>query len=167
MNGKCAGACALALVLLSPTTEAQTSGSLDGAVWLAGDWVLVDSGRCVEEHWTAPSANSMVGAGRTVKDGRTTSFEFMRIEARADGIFFVAQPGGRAPIDFKLAGDPGSDLVFLNPGHADHLTRVIYRHGDGDSLNARVEGADAGKPFAVDYAYRRASTGERACAVAK
>ena len=106
MNGKCAGACALALVLLSPTTEAQTSGSLDGAVWLAGDWVLVDSGRCVEEHWTAPSANSMVGAGRTVKDGRTTSFEF-------------------------------------------------------------VEGADAGKPFAVDYAYRRASTGERACAVAK
>ena len=102
-----------------------------------------------------------------MKDGRTTSFEFMRIEARADGIFFVAQPGGRAPIDFKLAGEPGSDLVFLNPGHADHLTRVIYRHGGNDTLNARVEGEDAGKTFAVDYPYRRASARERACTVAK
>ena len=42
---------------------------------------------------------------RTVAGGRTTSFEFMRIEARADGIYYVAQPGGRPPVDFKLASE--------------------------------------------------------------
>jgi Domain of unknown function (DUF6265) len=171
MNGGVIGACAVALTLsaalpLSAGQSAKGTG-LDGAAWLAGDWVLVQGTRCTEEHWTSPSSNMMVGAGRTVVGGRTTSFEFMRIEARADGVYFVAQPGGRPPVDFKLAGEPGSELIFLNPGHADHLTRVVYRRGDGDAMNARVEGADDAKTFAVDYPYHRALARSGACAAEK
>jgi hypothetical protein len=68
--------------------------------WLAGSWHIVSPAQCVEEQWTAPSGNMLVGMSRTVSGGRTTSFEFMRIEARADGIYYVAQPGGKPPVDF-------------------------------------------------------------------
>jgi hypothetical protein len=98
----------------------------------------------------------LVGMSRTVEAGRTISFEFIRIEARADGVFFVAQPGGRPPVDFRLASDPGPELVFLNPGHEDHLKRIIYRRQNADTMIARIEGADFWKSFAVDYPYKRA-----------
>jgi hypothetical protein len=52
--------------------------------WLAGDWQLTTGSQCIEEMWTAPSNNLLVGMSRTVAGGRTTSFEFVRIEARAD-----------------------------------------------------------------------------------
>jgi hypothetical protein len=133
--------------------------TLHDFAWLAGDWQMEAGTRCTEEHWTAASNNLLVGMGRTVAADRTTSFEFMRIEARADGIYFVAQPGGRPPVDFKLASESASELVFVNPGHADHLTKVIYRHDPNDRLTARVEGVDEGKAFAVDYPYHRPPVG--------
>jgi hypothetical protein len=125
--------------------------------WLAGGWETASPARCVEEQWTAPSGNMLVGMSRTVAGGRTTSFEFMRIEARADGIYYVAQPGGRPPVDFKLASESAGELIFVNPGHADRLKRVIYRREAGDRMTARIEGENGGAPFAEDYPYRRAS----------
>ena len=80
----------------------------------------------------------------------------MRIEARADGVYYIAQPGGRPPVDFKLASETASELVFVNPGHADHLKRLVYRQQGSDAVAARVEGEDGGRAFAVDYSYRRA-----------
>ncbi len=124
--------------------------------WLSGDWQLTSGTQCVEEHWTAPSSNMLVGTSRTVEGGRTVAFEFIRIEARADGVFYVAQPNGRPPVDFKLASEPGPELVFVNPGHADHLKRIVYRRQGDAGVAARIEGENGGRPFAVDYPYRRA-----------
>ena len=132
--------------------------SLADVGWLAGDWEMSAGTRCVEEHWTSPSSNLLVGMSRTVEGGRTTSFEFVRIEARADGIYYVAQPGGRPPVDFKLESQVASELVFVNPGHADHLKRIVYRPQADGGLTARIEGEDAGRSFAVDYPYRRSPT---------
>src|SRR6185436_1316256 len=133
--------------------------TLQDLTWLAGGWQLAKGARCIEEHWTRPSSNMLVGASRTVEGGRTVAFEFLRIEARADGIYYVAQPGGRPPVDFKLSTDNASELVFLNPGHADHLKRIIYRRRGDGGLEARVEGEDDGRAFAVDYPYRRSADG--------
>jgi hypothetical protein len=124
--------------------------------WLSGDWQLTSGTRCVEEHWTAPSSNMLVGTSRTVEGSRTVAFEFLRIEARADGVFYVAQPSGRPPVDFKLASELGPELVFVNPGHADHLKRIVYRREGDAGVTARIEGEDGGRPFAVDYRYLRA-----------
>lgn len=129
--------------------------TLQDLAWLAGSWQQTNGARCVEEHWTTPSSNMIVGTSRTVEGGRTTAFEFVRIEARADGVYYVAQPGGRPPVDFKLSTDNAAELVFLNPGHADHLKRIVYRRQADGALAARVEGEDGGRAFAVDYPYRR------------
>lgn len=127
------------------------------AAWLAGDWQMTRGDVCIEEHWTGPSDSGLLGMSRTVQGQRTTDFEFVRIEARADGIFYVAQPGGRPPVDFKLASASDDELVFVNPGHADHLRRIVYRRRGSDGIDARIEGEDGGRPFAVDFPYRRAS----------
>jgi len=129
--------------------------TLKDIAWLAGDWQIVSATQCVEEQWTAPSSNMLLGMSRTVSAGRTTSFEFLRIEARADGIFYVAQPAGKPPVDFKLASDTASELIFVNPEHADHLKKVIYKRGADGNLIARIEGENGGKTFSEDYPYRR------------
>jgi hypothetical protein len=131
-----------------------TAASLQALAWMAGSWELREGARCTEEHWTMPASDTLIGMSRTVENGRTRSFEFMRIEARADGIYYVAQPGGQPPVEFKLSTEPGPELVFVNPGHADHLKRIVYRR-DGDGLSARIEGENNGKAFAVDFPYRR------------
>ncbi len=130
--------------------------SLHDIAWLAGDWEMTRGGECIEEHWTLPSQTSAMGMSRTIRNGSTTAFEFLRIEARSDGVFYVAQPGGRPPVDFALSSAEGRELVFVNPGHADHLKRIVYRRDADDRLTARVEGEDGGRSFVVEYAYRRA-----------
>ena len=49
--------------------------ALQDIAWLAGEWQIASAARCVEEQWTAPSANMLVGMSRTVAGGRTTSFD--------------------------------------------------------------------------------------------
>jgi hypothetical protein len=138
---------------------ADPKPSLDTLGWMAGGWVMMHDGTCTEERWTRPADDSLVGLSRTVANGRTKSFEFMRIEMRSEAVFFVAQPAGRPPVDFKLASSTGSEIVFVNPGNDDHLKRIVYRRSGPDELTARIEGADGGKPFAVDYVYRKSDAG--------
>jgi hypothetical protein len=146
----------------------SAAGNLKGLDWMAGAWELRDGSSCTEEYWTLPSDDTLIGMSRTVDNGRMRSFEFVRIEARADGIYYVAQPAGRPPVDFKLSSEPGTELIFVNPGHADHLKRIIYRR-DGDAgMAARIEGENNGKTFAVDFAYRRApSSASSRCGAVK
>jgi len=124
---------------------------------LAGDWRLTSATACVEEYRTASPANMLVGMSRTVAGGRTTAFEFMRIEARADGIYYAAQPGGRPPVDCELAAESAAELIFVNPGHADRLKKVIDRREADGRLTARIEGENGGNACSEDYPYRRPS----------
>ena len=80
--------------------------------WLAGSWEARDGETCTEEHWFAPADDVAVGVSRTTSNGKTVSYEFMRIEQRPDGIFYVAQPRGKPPFDFKLASDAPTELVL-------------------------------------------------------
>src|SRR5258708_27987387 len=134
--------------------------SLAKLTWLAGDWQLAHGTRVVEEHWTMPSANSLLGISRTMRDGRTVAFEFVRIEQRDGGVFYVAQPGGRPPTDFKLTRSTDGELVFEGDG-TDKVKRITYRRQGPNGLSALVEGEEGGKPFKSEYRYARALGGLR------
>jgi len=41
--------------------------TLHDLAWLAGDWQTTDGARCIEERWTLPSNNMLVGMSRTSK----------------------------------------------------------------------------------------------------
>jgi len=150
-----------ALLVLACTcanaADSQKPASLERFAWLSGSWVLDDGSRRVEEIWSAPATDMLIGMSRTLRAGKTASFEFLRIVARDDGVFYVAQPRGKPPVEFRLQSLDEMQAVFVNPGHADHLRRIVYRRNVDGTLTATIEGVDGGKSFAEDYVYRRAA----------
>jgi hypothetical protein len=143
------------LFLLSTSHVFAETADLGAFAWLAGVWEMQRDGRVVEEHWSTPSANALIGMSRTVKDGRTTEFEFLRIEKRGEDCFYVPQPNGRPPVSFKLISSSGGRFVFENTSGEDRVSRIEYRRLADDALAARVEGAQDGKPFVLEYLYKR------------
>jgi len=128
------------------TTEART---ISGLSWISGDWQSPGSGRSqVEEHWTKPAGASMMGMSRTVVGEKTAEFEYLRIEQRMDGIYYVAHPKAQCPgTDFRLTRSSASEAVFENPQH-DFPKRIIYRKSGDDSLTASIDGGEGTKSMA-------------------
>ncbi len=124
---------------------ATPSGDLEGLRFMEGDW-RGESGRAtIEERWTDAVGGTMLGVSRTIVSGRTVAFEFLRIEAREDGVFYVAQPNGRSGTDFQLTKVSAGEAVFENPQH-DHPKIIRYRSSDG-FLVAEVEGDEGKQEF--------------------
>ena len=63
---------AAALVgLLVGRTDQTPKPVLEDLSWMAGSWSGTSRGIEMEEHWTAPKGNSMIGIHRDVGKGRT------------------------------------------------------------------------------------------------
>jgi len=142
-----------AALLLFNAVHAQER-DLSAFGWLAGRWESSE-GPTTEERWTAPTSNLMLGVSRTVKEGRTVGFEFLRLEKRGADIYYVPQPSGRPPVDFKLTSAENGAFVFENTEGIDRVHRIEYRREGNDGLYARIEGVQNGKPFLLEYRYRR------------
>ena len=96
----------------------------------------------------------MLGVSRTIVKDRMVAFEFLRIEKRTDGIFYVAQPGGRPPTEFKLTQSTATSAVFENPKH-DHPKVISYRLEGGDTLVAKIEGDEGGQRKVQEFKFKR------------
>ena len=108
----------------------------------------------MEESWLAPKGNTMLGLHRDVKNDRTVSFEFLRIEAAADGITYWASPKGKPATPFRLIESGGKRVVFENAQH-DFPQRIIYWLSSDDSLHAKIEGTMGGKSASYEWSWRR------------
>lgn len=147
-------ALAVFFTLLLTTPASTQIPALADIAWIAGAWQTAPGGRRqIEEHWTQVAGGSMMGVSRTVAGDKTVEFEYLRIEQRADGIFYVAHPKARCPgTDFKLTKASANEAVFENPQH-DFPKRIIYRKGVDDSLTASIDGGEGTK--AMTFAFRR------------
>lgn len=131
------------LILL--TTISVENPTLADLSWMSGDWQTAAGGRRqIEEHWTAAAGGSMMGVSRTIAGDKTVEFEYLRIEQRDDGIYYVAHPKARCPgTDFKLTRASATEAVFENPQH-DFPKRIIYRKTD-DGLTASIDAGEGSK----------------------
>ena len=148
-----------ALLVLSVVAEASPKPTriitdISELSWISGDWQSPPGGRAqIEEHWTLPAGGSMLGMSRTVAGSKTAEFEFLRIEQRDNGIYYVAQPKGRCPAtDFRLTRVTAQEAVFENPTH-DFPKRIIYRKTADDALTASIDGGEGTKQ--MTFAFRR------------
>ncbi|MFL6469081.1 MAG: DUF6265 family protein [Pyrinomonadaceae bacterium] len=143
---------ALGFVVMVP---AQTA-TLESFAGLAGCWERNEKGSQDNEMWLKPAGMSMIGVGRSVKGGKTVDFEFLRIEQRPDGIYYVAKPkSNKEETAFKLRTAEGGTFVFENPEH-DFPQRIIYKL-NGTSFTARIEGTQNGKVMGIDFPKTRIS----------
>ena len=133
-----------AALFLAATFSLQTP-TLADLSWITGDWQTAPGGRRqIEEHWTNAAGGSMMGVSRTIAGDKTVEFEYLRIEQRADGIYYVAHPKARCPgTDFKLTSASATEAIFENPQH-DFPKRIIYRKTDG-GLTASIDAGEGSK----------------------
>jgi len=152
--------CSFIFVVTASTQTPQTH-SLSDLLWLSGDWQTPAGGRVqIEEHWTQPAGGSMMGMSRTVSGEKTVEFEYLRIEQRADGIYYVAHPKARCPgTDFKLTRVSPIEAVFENPEH-DFPKRIIYRKSADDALTASIDAGEGTKTMSFGYRRYRPTAGK-------
>ena len=120
--------------------------------WLAGSWCTEAGPSRTCEHWSPPAGGMMLGTSQTVRDGRTRSFEYMRIVADGDAIAFIAQPNGAAPVTFPAIAANDQSVAFANAAN-DYPQGIRYWR-EGEVLNAEITLADGGN--AMRWRYLRA-----------
>jgi hypothetical protein len=135
----------LLLVILAAggSVSAQNTASIESLSWLSGCWQGQQGTAVIEEIWSKPGGMSMIGLGRTVKDNRTVSFEFMQFREENGTLFFLPQPQGGAQVRFPLKEFTPAKLTFENLMH-DFPQRVTYER-KSNQLLASIEGTEKGK----------------------
>lgn len=122
--------------------------------WLSGCWESRGANKQITEQWTRPLGGMMFGIGQTVRNGKTVSYEIMRIAETETGLTFISKPSeNRDETRFKLIKYSEREATFENPDH-DFPQRIIYRPR-GKKLKARIEGNNNGKFLGIDFAYLR------------
>lgn len=117
-------------------------------------------GAVIDEYYTPPSENLILGLSRYTKGGRVTSYEFTTIAAQGDSdLVLTPRPAGQAPADFNLAKLQPGVAVWTNPRH-DFPQLISYRRLGSDSLVARIEGPGPGGSRSSEWRMGRVPCGK-------
>ncbi len=146
------------------TVESKTPdpASLASLAWLEGCWRGAVNQREYREQWMPLRGELLVGVSQTVSQGRTEGYEYLRIEPRADGVYYVASPPGRKESAFRLTEQAvdrtnnRNDEIFGFVNTAPEFPqKIIYRRASEGWLYAAVEGKVDGADKQVTYPMRR------------
>jgi hypothetical protein len=132
---------------------APPSGGIVRVAWLQGCWEAVSGERVVEEQWTAPRGDGMVGLSRTLSGSTLTAYELLVLREQGDRLTYQAHPSGQPSAVFASVTVTATSVVFENPQH-DFPQRIGYER-KGDGLLAWIEGEQKGKVRRVEFPYRR------------
>jgi len=132
--------------------------SIDSLSWLEGCWRGSVNKRDFREHWLPLRGGMLIGAGHTTSEDKTQDFEYLRIESRPDGVFYIASPSGKDETSFKLVSvvpdDQSTIFTFDNVVDA-YPQHVVYQRGGEGWLYASIEGKQRGEEHKVVYPMRR------------
>jgi hypothetical protein len=116
------------------------STSLAALEFMSGCWRgAAGEGAIIEEYYTRPSANVMLGVTRYVRGDRVTGFEFTSFVREDSAIVVTPRPEGQEPAPFRMTRLDRKNAVWENPRH-DYPQLISYRRLPGDTLVARIEG---------------------------
>lgn len=127
----------------APAPFRDAPPTLADLAFMAGCWRGPSGeGTTIEEYYTAPAENLILGVSRYTKGARVTSYEFSTIAREGAEIVLTPRPSGQEPAPFRLTRLDSTGAVWENPAH-DFPTLISYRPGPGDSLIGRIEGPGA------------------------
>lgn len=139
------GALISAMLAVSPCASAQVSSTatLNDLAFMAGCWRGdFANGAALEEFYTQPSDNLILGLSRFMRGNRAVQHEFSRITADPSGIALLPFPGGKpSEHAFRLTSIESGRALFEAPEH-DFPKRIRYSKGDDGFLTARIDGGE-------------------------
>jgi hypothetical protein len=131
----------------------QSRRTIESLNWLAGCWQMTGSRNQVVEQWMQPAGGMMLGMSRTLRDGRTVEYEFLRISEENGKLVYTAIPSGQEKASFTLIDGADDEFIFENKEH-DYPQRVIYKAQAGGLL-ASIDGSLNGKTKRIDFPSQR------------
>lgn len=144
------------------TGAAAPSGTDVNAIaslaWLHGCWTGTVNQRNFREQWSPVRGTMLLGASSTITQGHVQDFEFLRIEQRPDGVFYVAMPGGKGETAFKLGSitTDQADAIYSFGNAANEFPQeILYRRGSEGWLYATIQGTLKGQERKVIFPMRR------------
>ena len=141
----------LAMFALASPLHAQ---EIDKLAWMTGVWTQNKDGETVQESWLGPRGKMMAAVNLTSSPKRT-SFEFLRIVETPVGLAYLASPGGKASVEFKLKEMGDKRVVFENAAH-DFPQRVMYWIEPDGAMKARIEGMIQGQARGMEWRFELA-----------
>ena len=149
----------------TPAQPPADTGPVAPLAWLAGCWKGSVNQRDYREQWLPFEGGMLIGAGQQVMKGKMQDYEFLRIEARFDGVVFSQFGADRKETSFRLESTTtdGNDTIFTFANTASTFpARLVYRRGADGWLYETIEGGLGGKDKRVIYPMRRVDceTGE-------
>jgi len=154
-----------------PSTPAvpPEESPINQLAWLDGCWSSSVNKRETREHWLPFRGNLMLGMSQTVVEGRTQDYEYLRMESRPDGVYYVVLSSGQNPTSFKYEGKTvvtmgdrtDDEFVFTN-AMLQFPSKIVYRRARMGWLYISVTGKVGGNDKEVTYPMHRISceTGE-------
>src|SRR5262245_4544929 len=147
------------IVIVFVLSSGQTQPPLENLSWLSGCWEGRQGDALVEEHWSKPEGQSMLGFQRTLQDNKTKSSTFLQIRELSSGLEHVLQsPQGEKRVSFKLSKADNGRYVFENAIN-DFPQRIIYERQGAMMMNS-VEGMLNGKQKREEFVMRRVRCNE-------
>jgi hypothetical protein len=156
-------ACAAVLLLAAATPGEPGGAGVSTLAWMAGRWKGEADSTRLEEHWSLPNGDNMMGMFRAVRSGRVRTYEFMSLEQDAGGVLLrikrfdpglVGREERERAIVFRLARSSAREAVFEDEA-SDSPKRLTYRRGR-DSLYVRLERVQNGEHRVMDFRFGRA-----------
>ena len=145
----------ICLIALAVVPVTALPASITDLAWLSGCWAATDQDTGSGEQWMPPAGGTMLGMSRTVSDGETIAFEFIRIVSTGDGgLVFIASPSGQNTTGFALVSVTDHEVIFENPDH-DFPQRIIYRLLSDEDMLGRIEGTINGTARAIDFPLKK------------
>ena len=147
----------------APAASAATATvPLSSLAWLEGCWKGQVNKRDFREQWMPLRGNLMVGVSQTTMTDKTVGYEYLRMEPRADGVYYVILSSEGKEDAFRLsdrtaekAGEVTYDLFTFERASAGFPQRIVYRRGSEGWLYAEVSGKVDGADRKVIYPMQR------------
>ena len=152
--------------LCEAASEENGSGAkarIGDVAWIAGRWSLDREDGRLEEVWSEPAGDCMMGMFRWLKEGRVWIYEMLTIREEAGTLVMrfrhfsdslVTWEPKEEPLTYRLTRVSDTEAVFENPGSESHRLFAFQRVGD-DELLVRVGAVRNGEVRTSDFAYRR------------
>ncbi len=121
----------------------QPRFTLDQLAFLAGCWegsfARDTLEGTMEEHYTTPSENFILGTTRYIINDITVDYELAVIRRDPSGrVALIPYPSGAMGTPFLLSMVADQTAIFENPGN-DFPKRIIYRLTQDGRLHARID----------------------------
>ncbi|HEY9773395.1 MAG TPA: DUF6265 family protein [Planktothrix sp.] len=131
----------------APAAQGATH-TLKELSFLRGSWFgQGKDGAYIEEHWSAPVGDSILGSCRFIQNGRTSFYELLSIVIQPEGIVLRMRHFNDALVGWTEKSEAGDcplvvctkDEVIFDNNNKEHDVKVTYRRTGPKSLTATVD----------------------------